>query len=339
MKILNSKGEEIVLNERETKVANYNQSIVNALGVDVNITTLTTIVKKVTTQKFFTIKPALYLPVVVGNGAWSQQLTTYKSFDIADDFGTGVLKTGGKDSKLAQGDTGIETVNVAVKNWAKGIGWNLFDLELATKSGNWDLITAKEKSRKQNWDLGIQKIAFLGLDGDSSVKGLLNMAGIDNNTSVITKKISAMTSVELSTFLGAILPAYRLNCAYTAMPTHFIIPESDYLGLAAPSSDTNPLKSKLQLILETFQVMTGNMDFKVLPCAYGDQSSYFGGSTNIRYCLLNYDEESVRMDIPVDYSSTLANSIDNFMFRNVGYGQFTGCAAYRPKEIQYFTHT
>ncbi len=54
------------------------------------------------------------------------------------------------------------------------------------------------------------------------------------------------------------------------------------------------------------------------------------------YSLYNYDEESLRMDIPVDYTNTLANSIDNFSFQNVGYGQFTGVLAYRPLELMYF---
>jgi hypothetical protein len=54
------------------------------------------------------------------------------------------------------------------------------------------------------------------------------------------------------------------------------------------------------------------------------------------YTLLNYDEEALRMDIPVDYTNTLANSLDNFNFQNVAYGQFTGVVAYRPLEIFQF---
>jgi hypothetical protein len=162
---------------------------------------------------------------------------------------------------------------------------------------------------------------------------------VNNNTSVITKTITSMTDTELSTFLGAILPAYRLNCNYSAWPTHFAIPESDYLGLATPTSSTYPLKYKLDLIQEVFRVMTKNPNFQVLPCAYGDQSEYFGGSSNIRYALYNgMEEETIRMDIPVDYTSTLANSIDNFSLQNVGYGQFTGCGVFRPQEVLYFTH-
>lgn len=173
--ILNSKGQPVVLNAREKLLANNLQRQVNALGFDIDITSLTTIMKKVSEQKFFEIAPADYLPVRVGEGAWSAQLTTYRSYAIADDFGTGIINTGSNNGRLAVADAGVDAVNVAVRNWAKQVGWTLFDLELAAKSGNWDLVTSKEKSRKKNWDLGIQQVAFVGMASDSAVKGLLTL--------------------------------------------------------------------------------------------------------------------------------------------------------------------
>jgi hypothetical protein len=222
-----------------------------------------------------------------------------------------------------------------VNNWAKSIGWSIFDLELAAKSGNWDLVTAKEKSRKKNWDLGIQKVAFLGLQGESSCLGLLNQSGVTVDTSTLTQSITSLAAspANLSAFIASVLNVYRANCNRTAWPTHFIIPESDYLGLATPSSPTYPIKSILELMQETFAIMTGNKNFKILPSAYADKAYSSLGVQ--KYVLLNYDEESVRMDIPVDYTNTLANSIDNFSFQNVGYGQFTGVLAYRPLEMYY----
>ena len=335
MKILNAQGEPIVLNAREQRVVEQNQRLVNALGYEINVTTLTTIVKKVTEQKFFEIAPADYLPVRVGEGAWSTNLVTYRSYQLSDDFATGVINTGGNSSKLAIGDAGVDSVMVKVLNWAKTISWSLFDLEQAAKSGNWDLVTAKEKSRKRNWDLGIQKIAFLGLEGDSSAKGLYTQIGVNTNTTVIQKAISDMDETELNALLKALIEAYRFNCARTTYPTHFIIPESDYNGLASVSSATFPLKTKLALLEEAMQLITRNKAFKILPCAYGDNA--YSGLGVQKYVLLNYDEESLRMDIPVDYTNSLANSLDNFNFQNVGYGQFTGVQAYRPAELLYFT--
>lgn len=340
MKILNSRGEPVVLNEREQRVAEVNQRLVNALGYEVNITTLTTIMKKITEQKFFEIAPADYLPVRVGEGAWSSNLVTYRSFQMGDEFETGVINTGANNGRLAQADAGVDSLTVKVFNWAKSIGWSLFDLQLAAKAGNWDLVTAKEKARKRNWDLGIQRVAFLGARGSNgsggSCLGLLNQAGITTDLTTITGPISAMDPAALKAFLQVLVEKYRANCNRTAWPTHFVIPESDYNGLASQSSPTFPIKSTLQLIEEALQLITRNKNFKVLPLAYGDPA--YNDLSVHKYVLLNYEEESIRMDIPVDYTNTLANSLDNFSFQNVGYGQFTGVLAYRPQELLYFQY-
>ena len=340
-KICYSDGTEVVLNALEQRFAGILENhICNALGYEIPITTLTTIMKRVTEQKFFTVPPADYLPVRVGEGAWSSNLVTYRSFDIGADFETGMIDTGTNNGKLATTDAGIDAVPVKVFNWAKQIHWTLFDLEQAAKSGNWDLVTSKEKSRKRNWDLGIQRIAFLGAKGQNAsggnCLGLLNQGNVNVNTTTITEPISSMDPTELKAFTAVVVENYRSNCNRTAMPTHFIIPESDYNGLASMASATFPIRSTLNLLEETFQTITGNKQFKILPLAYGD--SQYSGLSNNRYVLLNYDEETIRMDIPVDYTNTLANSTDNFSFQNVGYGQFTGVLAYRPLELLYFTY-
>jgi hypothetical protein len=345
MTVLNSEGKPILLNKRETLLASRLQKIANSLGYEIDITTLTTIMKKITEQKFFEIAPADYFPVRVGEGAWSTNLVTYRSFQFGDQFETGILNTGGNNSRIAAADAGVDSLSIQVYNWAKSIGWSIMDLEQAAKAGNWDLVTAKEKARKKNWDLGIQKVAFLGAQGNNGVGGscvgLLNQANVTINTTVITKAISSMSTAELKVFQAAIIEAYRSNCNRTAWPTHFIIPESDYNGLASQAAPDFPVKSTLQLLEEAFQTITRNKSFKILPLAYGD-SAYHGDVTGITgkqvYALLNYDEESLRMDIPVDYTNTLANSLDNFMFQNVGYGQFTGVLAYRPLEMLYFQY-
>lgn len=343
--ILNSKGQPIVLSASEKYHAEYmqrhvNERFGNSLGYEVNITTLTTIVKKISEQKFFEVAPADYLPVRVGEGTWSTNLTTYRSFNEADEFETGIINTGGQNSRLASADAAVDALNIKVYPWAKSIGWSIFDLEFAAKSGNWDLVAAKEKSRKTNWDLGVQRVAFLGARGmnssTGSCLGLLNQPGVNVNTTVIVKAINTMTTAELKTFCASIIEAYRSNNNRTAWPTHFIVPESDYNGMAATVSPDFPIKSILQLLEEMFMVICRNKAFKILPLAYAD-SAYSGFGYQL-YTLLKYDEESVRMDVPLDYTNTLANSLDNFSFQNAGYGQFTGVLAYRPLEMLYFKY-
>lgn len=335
-KILNALGEPVVLNALELKSSENVMRMIKNAGYEVDVTTLTTIMKSVVEQKFFEVAPADFVPVKVGEGAWSAALTTYRAFSLADDFSTGVIGVGANNARMASADTQVDAITVPVVNWGKSIGWSLFDLQLASKSGNWDLVVSKEKARKRNFDLGIQRVAFLGLADDSNVKGLLNQADVTVNTSTISKLISSMTDAEFSTFAATVYEDYRANCKRSAKPTHFAIPERDYNGLCAPYSSTYPLKTKLQALEENFQMLTMNKNFKILPIAYGNIDIH--GTVN-KYALYNYDEDSIRMDIPVSYQNTLANSTDNFNFQNVGYAQFTGVKAYRPLETLYFTNT
>lgn len=338
MKILNAQGKEVLLNKREKALANalQRQLQTNGLGFEIDITTLTTIMKDITEQKFFEIAPADYIPLKVGDGAWSTNLLTYQSFSLGDDFETGNINTGGNNGRLATADAGVSGVSIKVVNWAKAIGWTLIELQQASKAGNWDLISAKEEARKRNWDLGIQKIAFLGSSTDPGVLGLFTQAGVTVDTTTLTQSLSSLSPVDLKAFCATILNVYRANCNRTAWPTHFVIPESDYLGLASPASPEFITTSVLEQLEKAFSIMT-KKPFKILPCAYGDPA--YSGQAYQQYALLNYDPRSLRMDLPVDYTNTLANSLDNFSFQNAGYGQYTGVLAYRPLELYYLRFT
>lgn len=336
-KVVDINGKQIKLTNAEVASAERAQlKIKNELGYKVDITTLTSIIKTVSEQKFFEIAPADFIPVRVGEGSFSDEVLAYRSFSIADDFESGIVNTGSNNSKLAVADSGVDTVKNKINDWAKTIGWSVLDLQKAQKSGNWDLVASKEESRKRNWDQGIQKVAFLGINGNPDVNGLLTLSGITSNLTLVTKPISDMTGAELTAFVAGVLDAYRTNCERTAWPTHFAIPESDYLGLASPSDENFHIKSKLDVLLETFRTMTKNANFQILPLAYADKA--YSGLLVQRYALYNSDEKSLRMDIPVDYTSTLANTVNGFNFENVAYGEFTGVMAIRPKEMLYFDY-
>lgn len=347
----NSKGEPVRLNAQEAFHAKNLQKQYdamkpgfpgyekhNALAYEIDITSLTQLIKSVTEQKFYEINFAEYLPVVVGEGAWSQQLVKYRSFDVADDFETGIINTANPRSKLASVGTAVDAVYTPVINWAKEITYSLPDLMMASRSGNWDLVSSLEKARYRNWLLGIQEVAFWGSKTSGTTKGLLTMTGVNSNTTVITEKISGMTAAEFNTFVSTIIEAYRANGQRTVMPTHFIIPEDDYNGLISYPDAAYPLRTKLSLLEEAFKTITRNPNFKILPSAYAMQSVNAGvtGLNKNRYVLANYDADSFRMDIPVDYTNTMQNTLNGFQFQNVGYGQFSGAQAYRPLEILYF---
>lgn len=337
----NGKGEDVTLNEMEQfRASALERRIANDLGVDIDITSLTTILKSIIDQKFFEVRPSDFMPVVVGEGAWSEVLTTYRSFQLGDDFSTGIVNSGNQENgRIAMADAGVDSVSIPVYNWAKGIAWNIIQLQQALKAGNWDLIAAKERSRKTNWDLGIQKTAFLGLDNNSSAQGLLNNTAIlaAANTAIIPTPIYLMDGGDFKLFTQKLVAAYRTRNTRTAWPTTFVIPEFDYLGLAGQSSAQFPIKSMLQVLEETMQVQTRNKNFKIESIVYGDKN-YNSIGYNV-YSLYNNNVDSLRMNIPVDYTNTLANSIDNFTFQNAAYGQFTGVQFYRPLEMLYFTNT
>lgn len=347
----NSDGspKEITLNAREMAVANYsqkqfNERYGNALGYEVSITTLTQISKKISEQKFYEIAPAQYLPIRVGEGTWASNIEVFRTYDVSDIFESGIINTGANNTRMSVADAAVDALNIKVNNWASQCAWSVPDLEMAAKSGNWDLVSSKERSRKRKWDLGIQKVAFIGAAGQNgstgSCLGLFNQPSVTTNTTLITQTLSSMGSSNLATFQQNAVQTFRANCNYTAYPTHLIIPENDYNGLAAQSSPSFPIKSTLALLEEGFQIITRNEKFKILPNFYASYANVASGtlpsafSTGI-YTFLNYDEESVVMYVPLPYTNTLANSVDNFMFQNAGYGQFTGVLALRPQELLY----
>ncbi len=338
--VLNSKGDPIVLDDVEVNLVKYNQNICNALGYgDISISTLTAISKSIIEQKFFTIRPSDFVPVRIGQNPWVESILTYRELSLGGDFETGLINTAANMSRLAEASAGVEAVRVYTANWAKQITWSLPELRMAARAGNWDIVASKERARKRNWDLGIQKIAFLGSASDANIKGLLTQSDVTSNTSIITEPLSSMTVSELNTFLGALLQAYRANSNYTAWPTHFVIPESDYNGLANVMSETFPGVLKIESIRRMFATITQNPNFQILPVPYAMAANNASVGLNLnRYALYNYDEDSIRMDIPVDYTNTAQNSINGFQFQNVGYGQFSGVKAYRPREMLYFDY-
>lgn len=313
----------------------------NDTGYDVDITTLTGIKAKITTQKFYQVKPSDFMPVVVGENPFMDEILTWKDYSIGGDFEEGLLEPGSNRSRLAEVDAQIEGVKVPIKKWAKGINYNLMELAQASKTGNWSLIESKEKSRIKNWQLGIQQVAFLGLQNTTGVDGLLTQTDVTSNTTVITKKLSSMTPAEFQTFLGAFIAAYHTNSDSTAYPDTFVIPSDDYNGLAQAVDETYNLKSRLQRVREAMVEITMDENCKVLPLAYAQQArnaGFINGATGYnRYTLYRRsDDESLRMDIPNDFTTTLQDTIEGFNYSSAAYGSFTGCKAYRPKEVLYF---
>ena len=91
--ILNSKKfGDIKLNSLEA--AAHNNILRNAVGYNVDLTTLTGIAKEITKQTFYQIAPSQYMPVAVGENPYAEEILTYRTFLIWTVDGAMVHYTG-----------------------------------------------------------------------------------------------------------------------------------------------------------------------------------------------------------------------------------------------------
>lgn len=314
----------------------------SSFGYQRAIDTLTYIKTLITEQIFYKVNPMDYAPVVVGEGSFAQNILTNLTFSTSGNFFEGVINQGNNNDQLAKTNVAISSVTTPVFNWAKSIDYTIFEIEQALQSNNWDIIKSKHDARKENWDLGIQAMFFLGMSSDpTNAPGLLNQSNVNVNTTLIQSLLNSLSFTDYTTFIADLLETYRLNNNRTAYPTHFIIPEDDYNGLAVPYTATTtgfPVISKLGYLKAAFAEL-GLAGIKIMPSAYA-MPTYNVNASGLNkhvYTLLNYDVRSVRMDIPVMITSTQPNTYNNFQFQDAAYGQFSPVVSLRPLEMLYYT--
>lgn len=336
---LNSKGEKIeaesVFSAAELMRHSVLQnSIQQQTGLKIDITNLTYLIQETAKQKFFTLELKEYIPVLVGNGAYSKTLTKFREFSNGGDFEDGIVGVA-REARLEETHVSTDALTVGITNWAKENVWSVFDLEYAARSGVWDIVEAKERARKRNWDLGIQRTIFLGTK-DGTQTGLLNDASTTVDQALLTAPLATMSDSAFQTFCSGLIGAYRANVAYTENPNRFVIPDTEFTALATATSLIMPSVSRLEYMEKTFRLAANRPDFRILPCAYCQAAQSDGALSANRYALYNHDVDSIQFNIPVDYTPTQINSLEGFNFRNVAYGQFSEPLILRPKELMYF---
>ena len=312
-------------------------------GYEADITTLTKIKTKVIEQKFYDatqLNPADFVPIKVGEGAFTEDSLYYKNFSISGSFGSGIVGQG-TGTRKGKSEALFDKVRLSNFFWAKELEYSLIEVQQASMNigSAINLISAKEKAQKTNWNLGIQETAFLGQNDITEIDGLLtlNNQGVNINTTDLTKSISSMTSTEINTFVSVLIKIYRANCNNTAWPNTFLIPEADHLGLASFVAENQPLITKLQLLEQAFKGQTQNPNFKIGRAVYCNKDRNTLGVN--RYALYNNAEDTLEMNIPIDYTSTSFGTGNGFDFASVAYGQFSGVIALRPAEILFFDNT
>jgi hypothetical protein len=310
---------------------------VNSTGFKYVISTLSYIRSKIIEQKFFEVDIADYVPVDVGEAAFSDEIIQNTEFYSGGSFFEGDVDQGG--SRISQVDASMVANRMPVRNWRKKASWTLFEIQQAAIASRWDPVEAKMRSLKKNWDLGIQELAFLGRPGDTVMTGLLNNATVNINTTLITKAISSMSAAEFSTFVGGLLAAYYSNSNSTVLPDTFVIPTADYLGLGVPVASGFPVISMKEYLENMLKRMTNNDGFKILPVAYASAANSRSDFTKDRYVLYRKDPETLSLSIPVDYTMAEPRTVDSMDWLQLAYGQYSGVLVNRPREVEYFDLT
>lgn len=308
---------------------------VQGAGFQYAITTMSQIRSEIIKQIFFEVSIADYLPVDVGFAAWKSEIVQNLEFLSVGRFADGVVNQG--NSRRAKVDAGITQIRMPIKTWAVKATWTIAEIAEAASAGNWDVVESKLRALKKDWDLGIQETAFNGFAGDTEITGLLTNASVTINPDVITEDISGMSDTEFQTFVKTLLTQYYANSNSTRLPTKFIMPTADYLGMAAAASATFPNISKLEYLENSLKKMTANDGFKILPLTYAQAAN--NPEAKDRYVLYRDDPETLKLTIPVDLTMNQAYTINGFDFEQLAYGQFSGVLINRPREVLYFDKT
>ena len=136
------------------------------------------------------------------------------------------------------------------------------------------------------------------------------------------------------------IAAYWKNSNYTELPNTFIMPSTDWMGMADFVSDTYPLATKIEAIRNMFKEITGEANFKIGHVAYlqADKNSARNVTAN-RYILYRNDPEALSMSIPIDFTMLPADTGDQVSWSQGAYGQYSGVLVTRPLEMLYFDQT
>jgi hypothetical protein len=316
-----------------------------ATGYQILIDTMTYIKQQESKQTYYELgtfgtKPSDFVPIAVGDGSWSSNILTRRVYQNAGDFEAGLVRQGSNNARNTNSDVSMDSISIPTFIWDDGVQYTLAEIEQALVASNWDIIAAKHAARMKKYQLGIQQFVFLG-SKSGNMEGLFINTKTNVNTSFITAPINGLNAAGFATFVGGLISTYFTNTASTTLPTHFVIPMADYLGLQVlvpGSAGTFPVPM-LTYLEQAFKALCGP-NFKIIGNAYADaaNSNSLRGVNKNTYALYRHDPESLRMDIPVDFTVTQPNSIDNFHFQDVAYSQLTGVGFYKPLETLLFQY-
>ncbi len=320
-------------------------SVEQATGYQILIDTMTYIKQQESKQTYyelgsFGLTPASFVPIAVGDGAWASNILTRRVYTNAGDWEASLTRQGSNNERSTQSDVSMDSVSLNTFIWDDAVTYTLAEIEQALVASNWDIIAAKHASRMKKWQQGVQITTFLGTKS-KNMEGLFINTAVNVNTSLITAPISGLSAANFLTFVQTLISTYWTNTNSTVLPTHFVMPMIDYLGLMTlvpGSAGTFPVPM-LTYLENAFKQLCGP-NFKILGNAYGDaaNSNSLRGVNKNTYALYRHDAESLRRDVPVDFTVTQPQTLNNWQFEDVAYAQITGVGFYKPLETLLFQY-
>ena len=312
----------------------------NALGLEQNLTTLTQLLANVQRQKFYQLNGQSlndFIPIEVGTGAYSKQLTQFAVAQVGDSFEAGIVQPGNAINKDANVDIAVDTISIRNNFWRmKYQATNEIVRMAQVNQETFSYIEEQERARLKTFQLGIQKVAFLGTS-DGLNEGLLNLSGVTINTTLIPANFGAMTTAQLNNFAIATMSTYFALTNSTVFPNTLVIPTSDLAGLATYISSSYPVgETRKEFLERAFKSAGAPADFKILHTVYNQTASATGGA---RYVLYNRDADTLTMYLSKPYTPYPLYPVGALDMISDAEAQFTGVWAKRPNEILYMDLT
>lgn len=304
-------------------------------GMQQVIDTQTQIVAGVIETKYYELHGQSlsdFMPFDIGMGQDSLNIFQFTSEYKGGDFEEGNISI--STGLQANATTTIEVGGFNIPNqfWRKDYTVSQELVSVAAKNMvAFSVIEENEKSRKKNWDLGIQKITFLG-NKSGTMFGLYNLPNVTVNTSLLPKKVTAMSAAEIKTFASNVVATFSANSGDTALPNRWCMPTNEFLGLGVPVDPTYPLKT-LRMVLEEAFVDAGCVGFKIVHTKYGNTANSTG--TRGRHVFYNAQPDTIKFLMPKDYTPHALYPQNGVDLISVASGQYAGVVNYRPAEVLY----
>lgn len=315
-----------------------NNAVFDEIGAEQTITTLTGVIEGVLEQKFYELNGQNlsrdFIPVIIGKNNYRPELFKYASAQVGSSFKSGIVSPGNGINRDAQTDIAIS--GKSLKNYCWRMKYEVTN-EIAKQMARglvpFDYVGELEKARLKTWQLGLQDIAFNGVNAEST--GLLNNANVTVNTTLMPANLASMTIEQLNNFAGTAIATFFANSNSTETPNRLALSTADYMALGTAVNPEYPIKNKKEYLLDAFKSATGREDFKIVHSVYAENAGVAGATRSILY---KHDPEVLAMYV-MPYKPYPLFPVNALDMVSDAEGQFTGVEVFRDKEMLYMDVT